>query len=86
LYLNAERKQELRVLQSIANQYQTPELINDGQQTAPSKRIMDQFPDYERAKSTFGPLLAEHIGLQVIRSKCPHFNKWLSRLESLEEH
>jgi hypothetical protein len=83
-YLDAERKQELRVLQSIANQYQTPELINDGQQTAPSKRIMAQFPDYERAKSTFGPQLAEHIGLQVIRSKCPHFNKWLSHLESLD--
>ncbi len=82
-YLDAERKQELRVLQSIANQYQTPELINDGQQTAPSKRIMAQFPDYERAKSTFGPQLAEHIGLQVIRSKCPHFNKWLAHLESL---
>jgi Domain of unknown function (DUF4276) len=82
-YLDAERKQELRVLQSIANQYQTPELINDGQQTAPSKRIMAQFPDYERAKSTFGPQLAEHIGLQVIRSKCPHFNTWLSHLESL---
>lgn len=83
-YLDAERKQELRVLQSIANQYQTPELINDGQQTAPSKRIMAQFPDYERAKSTFGPQLAEHIGLQVIRSKCPHFNQWLSHLESLD--
>jgi Domain of unknown function (DUF4276) len=83
-YLDAERKQELRVLQAIANQYQTPELINDGQQTAPSKRIMAQFPDYERAKSTFGPQLAQHIGLQVIRSKCPHFNKWLSHLESLD--
>jgi Domain of unknown function (DUF4276) len=84
-YLDAERRKELQVLQSIANQYQTPELINDGQQTAPSKRIMAQFPDYERAKSTFGPQLAAHIGLQVIRSKCPHFNKWLSQLESLGE-
>ena len=84
LYLDAERKQGLRVLQSIANQYPTPELINDGQQTAPSKRIMAQFPDYERAKPTFGPQLAEQIGLQVIRNKCPHFNQWLLRLESLD--
>ncbi|MEH1786283.1 DUF4276 family protein [Nostoc sp.] len=61
----------------------TPELINDGQQTAPSKRIIARFPDYGRAKSAFGPQLAERIGIEVIRSRCPHFNTWLSRLESL---
>lgn len=84
-YLSAESTKEIEALQSVANQYQTPELINDGQQTAPSKRIMAQFPDYEKAKSTFGPQLAERIGLQVIRSTCPHFNQWLSKLESLGE-
>jgi Domain of unknown function (DUF4276) len=82
-YLDAGRTKEIEVLQSIASQYQTPELINDGQQTAPSKRIMAQFPDCGKAKSTFGPQLAEIIGLQVIRSKCSHFNNWLSRLESV---
>jgi hypothetical protein len=82
-YLDAGRTKEIEALQAIASQYQTPELINDGQQTAPSKRIMAQFPDYGKAKSIFGPLLAEQIGLQVIRSKCSHFHKWLLRLESL---
>ena len=60
-------------------------LINDGQQTAPSKRIIAQFPDYGKAKSTFGPQLAQRIGLSKIRSKCSHFHRWLSRLESLNE-
>ena len=82
-YLDAGRTKEIEALQAIASQYQTPELINDGQQTAPSKRIIAQFPDYGKAKSAFGPQLAERIGLQVIRSKCSHFHKWLSRLESL---
>ena len=82
-YLDAGRTKEIEALQAIANQYQTPELINDGPQTAPSKRIMAHFPDYGKAKSIYGPLLAEQIGLQVIRSKCYHFNKWLLRLESL---
>lgn len=82
-YLDAGRTKEIEALQDIASQYQTPELINDGQQTAPSKRIIAQFPDYGKAKSAFGPQLAERIGLQVIRSKCSHFDKWLSRLESL---
>jgi Domain of unknown function (DUF4276) len=82
-YLDPLRIKEIEALKAISDQYQTPELINDGQQTAPSKRIMAQFPSYGKAKSVFGPQLAERVGLQVIRSKCPHFNAWLSRLESL---
>lgn len=84
-YLDAGRTKDIEALLAIASQYQTPELINDGPQTAPSKRIMAHFPDYGKAKSAFGPQLAEKIGLPVIRSKCSHFNKWLSRLESLNE-
>jgi len=88
-YLSPEIEQNIKQIQSleeVASQYQNPELINDGLQTAPSKRIIAQFPDYEKAKSTFGPQLAENIGLQAIRSKCPHFNQWLSKLESLGEN
>jgi hypothetical protein len=71
------------ILKAAADKHETPELINDSKETAPSKRIIAQFPDYERAKSTVGPLLAESIGLEIIRNKCPHFNSWLLRLESL---
>ena len=74
---------EVEELKTISDSYETPELINDSKETAPSKRIIAQFPDYEGAKSTVGPLLAESIGLEVIRNKCPHFNSWLLRLESL---
>ena len=77
-YLSAESTQGIKTLQTIASQYQTPELINDGLQTAPSKRIIAQFPDYGKAKPTFGPQLAAKIGLQAIRDNCPHFNDWLS--------
>ncbi len=84
-YLGGGDTQGVEMLQNIASQYDTPELINDGSQTAPSKRIIAQFPDYGRAKSTFGPQLAEKIGLPAIRSKCSHFDEWLSRLESLDE-
>jgi hypothetical protein len=76
---------EVEELKTISDSYETPELINDSRETAPSKRIIAQFPDYERAKSTYGPLLAESIGLEIIRNKCPHFNSWLLRLESLSK-
>lgn len=83
-YLGGGNTKGVETLQTIASQYETPELINDGEQTAPSKRIIAQFPDYDKAKSTFGPQLAEKIGLQVIRRTCLHFDEWLSKLESLD--
>ncbi len=69
----------------IAGDHESPELINDGQHSAPSKRIIEVFPDYEGAKPTAGPQIAAEIGLATVRSKCPHFNQWLSRLETLAE-
>lgn len=79
------RRDAVEALRAIAAQYSTPELIDEGQDTAPSKRIISHFPGYGKAKSVFGPLLAERVGLQTIRKKCPHFSRWLSRLESLNE-
>lgn len=61
----------------------SPELIDDGPQTAPSKRIAKEFPEYADAKTTVGPQVAELIGLPAIRAKCPHFDEWLTRLENL---
>lgn len=74
---------QIAALQAIAEAYDSPEDIDDGAQTAPSKRICDQFLDYEGAKRTAGPQIAANIGLDVIRGKCPHFNAWLTRLEQL---
>jgi hypothetical protein len=70
-------------LKRIAESFASPELINDGNQTAPSKRIIAEIPQYEGAKTTVGPQLAELIGLKEIRRKCPHFDAWISRLERL---
>jgi hypothetical protein len=78
-------ERQIAALQKIADSYPTPELINDGQDTAPSKRIIAELHDYKGAKSVFGPEIAQLIGLDVIRSKCPHFNDWLSQLEKLSE-
>ncbi len=58
-----------------------PELINDGAETAPSKRILKQIPEYD--KVTAGWTVVEQIGLATLRHKCTHFNEWLTRLEQL---
>ncbi|MGL4463694.1 MAG: DUF4276 family protein [Planctomycetia bacterium] len=70
-------------LQAIADAHATPELIDDGPTTAPSKRIIQEFPDYADAKPTVGPQVAELIGLPAIRAKCPHFDAWVAKLEAL---
>ncbi|MEQ8542063.1 MAG: DUF4276 family protein [Coleofasciculus sp. D1-CHI-01] len=82
-YEGHRNKNKIAELKAIADQYENPELINDGQDTAPSKRIIDQFPAYKKAKVTEGSQVAELIGLQSIRNRCSHFNAWLSKLESL---
>ena len=73
----------IAVLQNVADNVTSPERIDDGQHTAPSKRIIGQFPAYEKQKVAMGPRMANSIGLPVIRAKCPHFDAWISRLERL---
>ena len=58
-----------------------PEDINDGPNTAPSKRILSAMKGYQ--KTFHGPLIACDIGLDAIRANCPHFDSWLKKLEAL---
>jgi hypothetical protein len=69
-------------LQAIVRTTQ-PEEINDSENTAPSKRLQRVYPEYD--KVLHGPLIAETIGLDVIRQKCGHFDSWLRKLETLGE-
>lgn len=65
--------------QAIRDQFATPEEINDSPLTAPSKRIMNLFPGYE--KPLMGTLAVLEIGLDAIRQECPLFRGWIERLE-----
>ena len=58
-----------------------PEDINNDALTAPSKRILNVMPEYQ--KTLHGPLIALAIGLDAIRAACPHFNCWLNKLDGL---
>ena len=71
-------------LRKIANRFPNPEKINDNKNTAPSKRILRIIPEYN--KVTYGSLIAKKIGLENIRAKCPRFNCWVTKLESLRDY
>jgi len=73
----------VRRLVRLADSFQSPELIDDGEHTAPSKRIGYEIPEYLDAKRTVGPLITEEIGLAVMRKRCPHFSGWIEALEGL---
>lgn len=78
-----EYAKEIAALSVECAGYDSPELINDGPLTAPSKRIIQKVPGYRGAKASAGPLVAMNIGLPAMRAKCPHFNAWVSKLEQL---
>lgn len=71
---------ELADLEAIRRAFPTPEHINEGNNTSPSKRICKLLPQYDKPLS--GPLITKQIGLRKLRSECSHFNAWLERLES----
>ncbi|MCB9520292.1 MAG: DUF4276 family protein [Myxococcales bacterium] len=58
-----------------------PEDVNDGETTAPSKRLLAHVPGY--SKTVHGPLATGDTGLVALREECPRFNAWITRLEAL---
>lgn len=68
-------------LAQIAAGFESPEQINDSPHTAPSKRIEQLIPGYE--KPLLGSLAALEVGLQTMRTKCGLFDAWLSQLEAI---
>ena len=68
-------------MNSVRSQFLTPEDINDGPTTAPSKLIAQVIAGYDKVAN--GSLIAEKIGLPTIRREYPRFNSWLARLEAL---
>jgi hypothetical protein len=59
----------------------SPEEVDEGHDTHPAARISRYIPGYR--KPLHGPLIAQRIGLATIRARCPHFNRWLDKLENL---
>ncbi len=68
-------------LDEVFEVFGNPELINDTPSGCPSARLQEIIPGYN--KVVYGAILAEAIGIDRIRSKCPRFAAWLTTIESL---
>ncbi|NVZ08044.1 DUF4276 family protein [Allochromatium humboldtianum] len=69
-------------LTAVAQGVASPEDINDSPESAPSKRILRIFPEGTYSKTEHGPLIAEAIGIDAIRRKCPQFDAWVAHLQA----
>lgn len=72
----------LAKLQAVRADFDSPEHINDGYETKPSKRLENILqPKYK--KTRHGPLAAEKITLAIMEQECTHFRGWMDKLRGL---
>jgi len=83
LFIN--KKREIQQLINSVSTIDNPELINEGRESAPSKRLIKFISEYEEQKTTAGPLICEEIGIDHLRRKCKHFNAWITKLIELNK-
>ena len=65
------------LVQTLA-EFDNPEMINTSRETSPSHRLERIINGYD--KIVYGNYLAEGIGLNRIRERCPRFNEWIERM------
>jgi hypothetical protein len=58
-----------------------PETVDGEPETHPAKRLEILRPGYK--KIVDGVLLTQQAGLEHLRSRCPHFDEWISQLEEI---
>ena len=67
-------------LNAVRNIFESPEKINNSHSTAPSKRIKQIYPAYNKVKH--GPRIAFETGLETIMRECPKFKNWIETLQT----
>jgi len=77
------QKQIEQLIRMVREEGNKPELIDDGDATSPSKRILKEIPEYDKVSS--GLIVTRKIGLTALRERCSHFSQWVSDLEQLSQ-
>ena len=68
--------------QSIVDECGSPEEINSSHDSFPSRRIKRVDPRYQ--KIIHGTEAAQQISLATMRTRCPLFDQWVSKLEHVD--
>jgi len=81
--LAAQLKVDKSAVEKILKECGAPENINNSFDSTPYKRLKRLYAPYK--KKTTGITIANLIGIEKMRSKCPLFDEWLTTLEKLQE-
>ncbi|MBQ2258337.1 MAG: DUF4276 family protein [Lachnospiraceae bacterium] len=75
---NGIKPKMIAELKSEVGEFETPEHVNNSEQTAPSKRIKRIFGSYQ--KTIDGISVAQAIGIETMMKRCSHFARWIENL------
>ncbi len=74
-------KIDIAAIKSIADQFEDPEKINNSRETTPSRLLEKLYSRYK--KTSTGIIIAQELGVELMRRKCQVFNNWIERLEEI---
>ncbi len=70
----------LRELVDMVFEKENPEELNDGENTAPSKRLARLIPGFDKNKPLYGGLIAQENNIESILARCTRFQAWIETL------
>lgn len=76
-----KKEMDYTILEDAIREFANPEEINSRPTLAPSKRLLNAIPGYD--KVLFGNYIAGETGLTKIMDRCPLFKQWITSLLSI---
>jgi hypothetical protein len=70
----------LKGLLLAVNEKENPEELNDGELTAPSKRLERLIPGFDKNKPFYGSIISEVNTITPVLARCLRFRNWLETL------
>lgn len=74
------KQANLNSLLLAVNEKENPEELNDGELTAPSKRLEQLIPGFDKNKPFYGGLIAEVNTINAVLNRCLRFKTWVETL------
>lgn len=74
------KQSHLANLLLAVNEKENPEELNDGELTAPSKRLERLLPGFDKNKPFYGGIISEANTIDPVLKRCLRFNKWVETL------
>lgn len=81
-YLTDVPQNNLNTLKQAVIEKENPELLNDGELTAPSKRLECLIPGFDSNKPFYGGIIAAANTIEPVLERCTRFRAWVQGLIS----